>query len=216
MKKERTHQWKYWEKERKRRAPDHQVVEAFVTPKIEFIQEYVDLKSVKVLDVGCGNGFFTYYFSQLARTVGVDYSTYMLSINPCEPLVHGSALSLPFKDSNFDLVFCSNLLHHLKDPTIAIREMVRVSKKFVILSEPNRNNPLMALFSVISAEERGVLKFSLNYMKELVGLCELKIIASSSMGLIVPNKTPASLLGVLRKVDRKTPIGFYNVIISEK
>jgi len=169
-----------------------------------------------VLDVGCGNGFFTYYFSQLAYTVGIDYSAHMLSINPCELLVRGSALSLPFKDDSFDLLFCSNLLHHLKNPTIAIMEMRRVSRKFVVLSEPNRNNPFMALFSILIPEERGTLKFSLNYMRYLVEFYGLKVIASNSMGAIVPNKTPESLLEIFKKMNNKIPLKFYNIVISQK
>ncbi|MBA7609978.1 hypothetical protein ES703_17181 [subsurface metagenome] len=96
----------YWEKERKRRPPDHPVVEAFVTPKVKFISNYINFsEETKVLDVGCGNGFFTYYFSKLAYTAGIDYSKYMLSINPCHLLIQGAALLLPFKDNSFDLVF---------------------------------------------------------------------------------------------------------------
>ena len=209
-------QKEYWEKGRKRRPAEHPVIEAFVSPKINYIRNHVDLSRMSILDVGCGNGFFTYYFSKISDTVGLDYSKYMLSINPCNPLIQGSALSLPFKNETFDLVFCSNLLHHVEDPTIIVREMKRVSKKFVVLSEPNRNNPLMALFSAIVPEERGALKISLRYMKRLVELCGLKTITSCSMGSIVPNKTPLSLLKWFLKIDWKVPIGFYNVVISRK
>ena len=210
-------QREYWEGERERRSPEHPVIETFVIPKINFIRDYVNIsKSTKLLEVGCGNGFFTYYFSKLVYTVGLDYSKYMLSINPCNPLIQGSALSLPFKTDSFDLVFCSNLLHHVEDPTIVVKEMKRVSKKFVVLSEPNRSNPLMALFSATVPEERGALKFSLRYMERLVELCGLKTIASCSMGSIVPNKTPLSLLKFFKTIDFKVPFGFYNVVISRK
>ena len=125
------------------------------------------MSKIRILDVGCGNGFFTYYFSKLAYTVGIDYSRYMLSINPCNPLIQGSALSLPFRANSFDLFFCSNLLHHVEDLESVVSEMKRVSKKFIVLSEPNRNNPLMALFSVLIREERGQLKFSLSCLKKI-------------------------------------------------
>lgn len=209
------HQKKYWERER--RSPEHPVIEAFVSPKINYIRDYVDLlKNIKLLDIGCGNGFFTHYFSKIADSVGLDYSRYMLSINPCNSLIQGSALFLPFKNETFEIVFCSNLLHHVEDPTIVLREMKRVSKKFVILSEPNRNNPFMLLFSVIVREEHGTLRFSLRYMKRLVELCGLKIIASRAMGSIVPNKTPLLLLKWFQEIDWKIPFGFYNVVISHK
>jgi len=172
---------------------------------------------MSVLDVGCGNGFFTYYFSKLTYlTVGVDYSKYMLSINPSNLLIRGSALSLPFKDNSFDLVFCSNLLHHVGDPEGVVREMKTVSKKFVVLHEPNRNNPLMALFSMVVHEERGTLKFSLNYLEKLVTSCSLDIIDSCSLGSVVPNKTPLFLLELLKKIDKKICGCFYNIVLAHK
>ena len=209
------HQKKYWERER--RSPEHPVIEAFANPKINYIRDYVDLsKNIKLLDVGCGNGFFTYYFSKIAYSIGLDYSRHMLSINPCNVLVQASALSLPFKNETFNVVFCSNLLHHVEHPTIVLREMKRVSKKFVVLSEPNRNNPFMLLFSIIVREERGALRFSLRYMKRLVELCGLKTVASCTTGSIVPNKTPLLLLKWFQKINWKIPFGFYNIVISHK
>lgn len=205
----------YWEAERKRRSPDHPVVEAFATSKINYVRKSINInKGTKILDVGCGNGFFTYYLSKISSPVGVDYSRHMLLINPCEILVQGSAVSLPFKDGSFDVVFCSNLLHHLKDPKEAILEMMRVSGEYVVLSEPNRNNPLMALFSAKVVEERGALNFSLGYMRGLAEECGLKIIDSCSIGSIVPNKTPLSLLRLFKMVDWKNPVGFYNIVVA--
>ena len=210
------HQIGYWESERKRRSPEHPAIESFARPKINYIRDYVDLSGMSILDVGCGNGFFTYYFSKLAYTVGIDYSRHMLSINPCDLLIQGSALALPLKTDSFDLVFCSNLLHHVKDPETVIREMKRISKKYVVLSEPNRNNPLMALFSVLVREERGQLKFSLQYLKKLAISSGLNIVDACSLGSIVPNKTPLSLLDLFKKMDKKSAIGFYSIVLACK
>ncbi|CAD6492623.1 MAG: Ubiquinone/menaquinone biosynthesis C-methyltransferase UbiE [Candidatus Argoarchaeum ethanivorans] len=171
---------------------------------------------MSILDVGCGNGFFTYYFSKLAYTVGIDYSRYMLSINPCDLLIQGSALQLPFKTNSFDLIFCSNLLHHVEDPESVVSEMKRVSKKFVILSEPNRNNPLMALFSVLVREERGQLKFSLSYLKKVAISSGLNILDACSLGSVVPNKTPLFLLELFKKIDKKSVVGFYSIVLAHK
>jgi ubiquinone/menaquinone biosynthesis C-methylase UbiE len=140
----------------------------------------------------------------------------MLSINPCEKLIQGSATMLPFKDNSFDIVFCSGLLHHVKGPIDVILEMKRVSNKYVVLCEPNRNNPLMALFAAIVPEERGALKFSLEYMKKAAKKCGLNIIDSCSMGAIAPNKTPISMLELFKIIDVKMPLGFDNLVISCK
>lgn len=53
-------QIRYWETQRKRRVPTDPIIQAFVKPKIDFIQQHVALPSgVRILDVGCGNGYFT-------------------------------------------------------------------------------------------------------------------------------------------------------------
>ena len=45
----------------------------------------------------------------------------------------GSALSLPFPDRSFDIVFNSGMLIHIDDPGRAIREFVRVASRMVLI-----------------------------------------------------------------------------------
>jgi len=210
----------FWEKDRERRSPAHPSVCAFVTPKIDFIHKFIldnnSGKPFSLLDVGAGNGYFSHYFEQLYDTVALDFSFQMLKANPCKNKVLGSANELPFPDGSFDIVFCSNLLHHLSDPTRAIAEMKRVSRRYMILSEPNRNNPLMYLFGLLNGVEKGSLKFSLRYMCQLAKAVNFKILAATSLGAILPNKTPRWLLPWLKKIDGQSTIAFYNIIIAEK
>jgi len=140
----------------------------------------------------------------------------MLKQSPTDNRIQGSALSLPFKDDSFDVVFCSNLLHHVENPTEALLEMKRVSKEYVISSEPNRNNIIMALFHAIKPEERGALKFSRSYMENCFKDAAICVVNSCSMGSIVPNKTPTFLLSLLKKLNLTGPLGFYNIIIGKK
>lgn len=211
-------QKRFWEREIDRRPPQHPVVEAFALPKIQLLNRYIDIKkNTRILDVGCGNGFFTYYFEKISDyIVGLDYSNFMLSINAHKPLVRASVLYMPFKENSFDIVFSSNFLHHLEEPIRALSEMKRVSKEFVAISEPNRNNPLMFLFSILVKEESGGLKFSLFYLKRLIELAGLGTIYSTRLGSIVPNKTPKFLLGILKRLDREFPLGLYSMVIARK
>jgi len=211
-------QRKYWEKHRKRRAPTHKVIEAFAKPKIDYIMSVISesINDLSVLDVGCGNGFFTYYLEKLVDTTGLDFSESMLSMNPCPKKVCGSATDLPFGDNSFDVVFCSNLLHHIKNPSIAVSEMKRVSKHYVIVSEPNRNNPLMFLFGLMKKTERGTLKMSLNYLKKLISQVNLSIISAATMGAVLPNKTPKAILPVVKVLDGEYPLSFYWVVVAQK
>ncbi len=211
-------QKEYWENITQRRSYDHPSVMAFSTPKIDLIEKYCgNLSSKSILDVGCGNGFFTVPFSFKAKkVVGVDFSEKMLSLNPHKNCLKASAEKLPFNESSFDICFCSNLLHHLEDPKKAILEMARVSKEWIVLSEPNRNNPFMFLFSFLVPEERAALKFSKDYLQNLALECGIEIKAIIIQGAIPPNKTPAFIVPILKFFDFPNPLGMYIILIGKK
>ena len=137
-------------------------------------------------------------------------------MNPVEKKVKGNAEKLSFKNNSFDVVFCGNLLHHLANPSKAIQEMTRVSKKYVVLVEPNRNNPLMFLFSLIKKEEQGALKSNNSFLKALCKKEGLKIKSSFTQGAIVPNKTPKITLPFFNFFNKSIPLGFYCILIAEK
>jgi ubiquinone/menaquinone biosynthesis C-methylase UbiE len=209
----------YWERKAldDRRPPDHPVVRQYVIPKIELIRNYISLdKGTRLLEVGCGNGFFSYHFDQICRTVGVDFSRKMLEKNPISQKLLMDAARLTFQDNSFDVVFCHALLHHVENMDEILQEMRRVSRKYVVVLEPNRNNPLMALFSALVPEERKALSFSLGYLREVMGRNKLKVIASFSHGMTVPNKTPVFLLPVFKLLDFRQPLGMTNILIGER
>lgn len=209
----------YWEREKlaKRRHPEHPVVAAYVVPKINELRRHVNLTHrTRLLDVGCGNGFFTFYFDKICDVYGVDYSEKMLQMNPIKKTFLMDASNLKFEDNSFDIVFCHALLHHVENIDRVIKEMRRVSKRYVIILEPNRNNPLMFLFSLIKKEERNALKFSLRYLRGIVNKNDLHIVTSFSYGTTVPNKTPALILPLVRLFNFKQPLGMTNTVISEK
>ncbi len=87
----------------------------------------------KVLDLGCGTGRFT---AALAETfgcpaVGVEPSAAMLTIalSRGEPNVEwqqGQAENIPLENRTVDLVFMSQVFHHLVQPQQALQEISRV------------------------------------------------------------------------------------------
>jgi len=212
-------QKEYWERKAldHRRPPDHPVVRQYVVPKIEFISQTVPLTpSTRLLDVGCGNGFFSYYFNQTCEVVGVDFSQKMLAMNPITRKLVMDASHLTFQDFAFQVVFCHALLHHVENIDAVLREMRRVSSKYVVVLEPNRNNPLMYLFSSLVKEERKALEFSMDYLKKKMSSHGLKVVASGSHGMTVPNKTPAFLLPLVRLLDFNQPLGMTNILVAER
>jgi len=200
----------------KYRSPDDPVVAAYADPKIEFIRAHAPL-SGRILDLGCGNGIFTQRLTREGADVtGLDLSAELLHQNPHDRLARGDAVQLPFRDSAFDLVFEANLLHHVGSPAEVICEMQRVSKKYVVLLEPNRYNPLMFAFSVVVPAERGGLKSSAPRLQRIVESAGLRVKACRTTGMISQNNTPKALIPLLRRFDRPIWWGQYIIIVAER
>ena len=90
----------------------------------------------KVLDVGCGTGALLQALSLSFPGVvlaGVDLSSEMLGVARSKiassvKLRQGRAESLPFESKAFDIVVSTSILHYLRVPDDALREMKRVLK----------------------------------------------------------------------------------------
>lgn len=85
----------------------------------------------RVLDVGCGISTVLHFIT--GARYGVDPLAHQyrkLYAYPKEiHLVSGSGEQLPFRDGQFDVVFCSNALDHMTAPPKAVREMHRVLRQ---------------------------------------------------------------------------------------
>ncbi len=95
-----------------------------------------------ILDVGCGDGRITNRLvSKYGRVCGLDSSEAALKHVESEKVLSGLD-PLPFPDKSFDLVLCCEVLEHLPFETypVALKELERVSKKYIIVSVPNNQN----------------------------------------------------------------------------
>lgn len=54
------------------------------------------------------------------------------------PIFQARGEALPFRDASFDVVCEFAILHHVPDPEAVIREMLRVARKAVFISDSNR------------------------------------------------------------------------------
>jgi ubiquinone/menaquinone biosynthesis C-methylase UbiE len=103
-----------------------------------------NLEVKSVLDVGCGEGFILSEFKN--RNIGdylegFDFSEEALNTGkklfPYLSLKKGDIYSMPYENSSFDLVICTEVMEHLEEPDKALDEIVRVSKKYCLFSVPN-------------------------------------------------------------------------------
>jgi len=97
-----------------------------------------------VLDIGCGEGILLHNIQdhlvgKNVFAIDIDHleiETARKNI-PLAKLGVASAYNLPFSDKRFDLTICCEVLEHLQNPDHALREILRVTAKYCILSVPN-------------------------------------------------------------------------------
>jgi len=135
---------------------------------------------LNILDVGCGNGYIDF---KLKESVSKDYHLRVTGIDAYKPAIDFAntrkkflnrddchfelmdACDLKLEDDSFDVVMCSQVIEHLKDPLLAIKEMYRVLKKggAAVISTPNKREGIFSKFT------RAVFKKLFSYEEELVG-----------------------------------------------
>jgi len=110
------------------------------TPWFEWLRHQVDLTGARhVLEVGCGTGQFWESapddWGVLELTV-TDLARSMVDITLAKASrrfnsvtgIECDAQDLPFPDQSFDVVIANQMLYHVPDPSLAIRELARVTR----------------------------------------------------------------------------------------
>ncbi|KAI8623812.1 ubiE/COQ5 methyltransferase [Xylariaceae sp. FL1651] len=96
----------------------------------------------RILDVGCGPGSITIDLAQLVpqgSVVGIDAVEDVLSqarslarergVEANLTFQRHDANELPFADGTFDIVFCHQVLQHVRHPAAVLKEMARVARR---------------------------------------------------------------------------------------
>jgi SAM-dependent methyltransferase len=121
--------------------PEHEFALTWLTGLID----YYDIRSI--LDVGSGTGRLLRRLRSIERfsvikILGIEpiaalrEQAYKKGISRNE-LIPGDGTNLEFANGSFDLVCEFGVLHHLEEPGKAIREMLRVSKQAIFISDSN-------------------------------------------------------------------------------
>jgi ubiquinone/menaquinone biosynthesis C-methylase UbiE len=167
-------------------------------PQVKIVLRLIkNRKNLSILDVGTGVARIPIAIAKRrpdCEIYAIDYSQNMLKVAreniKKEGLEHRITLfrmdgeSLDFKDSFFDIVICSGMLHHLKDPTKVLNEIKRVVRRergIIIINDPVRPpnelilNLMMNIFGltynkVMKKEYRDTLysAFSIKELKEML------------------------------------------------
>ncbi len=86
------------------------------------MQERTNYACGRLLDVGCGDKPYRELFNHVQTYIGIE-----ISPSGASDLV-ADGLCLPFRDSAFDTVLCSQVLEHVPEPALLMSEAFRVLK----------------------------------------------------------------------------------------
>lgn len=106
-------------------------------------------RNSKIIDVGCGTGSTLNLFRRFGyrNAIGADFSEESLKI--CNKLFgyqknrdvfQMDARKLKLRTKSFDMVFSDGVLEHLPDMSKSLSEFARVSKRYVLLFQPNQKS----------------------------------------------------------------------------
>lgn len=106
-------------------------------------------KNSKIIDIGCGTGSMINFFREFGykNSVGIDASEESLKV--CSKLFgykknkdvfQMDARKIKFGAKSFNLVFSDGMLEHLPSLDKALSEFARISKKYILLFQPNQTS----------------------------------------------------------------------------
>lgn len=119
----------------------------YFIPVLKDVARYVDIKSAKILDVGCGTGIFmkTLVEAGCKDFCGIDgFSEFAdraiaRGYKEVKIISDLNTDTIPYEKEQFDLVVCKDVFEHLLNPTHTLHEIQRVLKPggLLLLHVPN-------------------------------------------------------------------------------
>ena len=103
-----------------------------------------------MLDAGCGDGFQCKHFSgKFRRVVGCDISLARAQFAqkqlPSAGFLCSDLMHLPFHPRSFDIVTLCEVLEHMEEPVDILRQLVPLSRRYVLVTVPYRQKPQIIL-----------------------------------------------------------------------
>lgn len=184
----------------------------------DLILECARFEGRSVLDLGCGDGFYTRRFwddGKPRRMVAIDAAVEAIRVanhnkgdRPIEFKV-GDSHQLPFPDDSFDLVLVQSILHHDDDPTRTIREAFRVAPE-ILIHEPNGYNLGLKLIEKVSKyhREHGEKSYSSRCLHRWVREAGGQVMRQR-FGGFVPMFSPDRLARAMKRIEprlERTPL----------
>lgn len=81
-----------------------------------------------ILDIGAADRWITAHLPETARYIALDYPATGNAFYDAQPDIFADACSLPIADQCIDGVVCLEVIEHVPDPALALKEIARVLK----------------------------------------------------------------------------------------
>jgi len=144
----------------------------------------IETKNKNLLEIGCSSGYYSEVIKRAGFDLnyeGCDYSAEFIKLaKERYPRINfkvSDATNLDYQDNQFDIVISGCCLLHIIDYELAIKEVARVAKNFVIF----HRTPIISKNQMVFAEKIGYgvkmleIFFNENELKELFKKYGLKI-----------------------------------------
>lgn len=199
----------------------------FAEMKIKLLQQFELNTSLKILDVGCGDGatetFINTYFPEW-QINAIDVSAISISvaknknISNCEFSVYNGK-NIPFESEVFDIVFLAGVLHHVNfsmhDDLLKQIKRVLKNKGRFYLFEHNPLNPLTTHLVKTCVFDKDAKLLNSNYTEKLIKQNDLEIKRKDYI-IFFPRKGILSRFIFLEKYLQWLPFGGQYFIAAEK
>lgn len=111
-------------------------------PRVERIAGYLARlipEGTSILDVGCGDGAVARAIMDLRSDLRIRGVEVVARAETQIPVELFDGTTLPFEPDRFDTVLLVDVLHHLDDPTVLLREAARVARGRVVIKDHLRH-----------------------------------------------------------------------------
>jgi SAM-dependent methyltransferase len=157
----------------------------------------------RILDAGCGSGRNMVELSRFGAVTGIELSETSVAIarqRGAGEAIAGSVLEMPFEDGAFDFAVSLDVIEHLEDDLLALRELRRtVAPGGLLLVTVPAYQWLWSAHDEINHHHRRYTRRSLQRVAEAAGWEQVRTTYFNSLLLPV-----AILLRVLERVNTKT------------
>ena len=171
---------------------------------VNIYQLLKDIENPLILSAGCGRGLIDYWLIKVFsyRIVLLDNSVKCINnlrkafrkVNKDKfELCHASIFDIPYPDNSFDLIWNEGVLEHFhkNDYEKAIEEMIRVSKKYILIDVPYaRSKPYIMAKKFL--EESGLWAWGYEdpkvSLKDSLEINDVEVIEERPIGSIQTNR----------------------------